>query len=1311
MADLDNDILISAKVEGFDAYQADLNKIVSITQNTLGKIQFPNLGTMLNFASIAPPKIDFSTFNVATANLGQLENAYNQLRSDFTEGADLSMLSDLQAKIKAINSELKSASSGGGSGGGGKKPFDLATASAGELQRELTRLQREFRTGMDTTQIVALRNKLRDLKVETGQIDGRSFTQKLAAAFSESLNNATNWQQRILEIAGGNMIANLFEKIGSSVVNVGKYAINSAGQFESLKASLVVIAGGQGVGEQLFNQFQKLANTSPFNFTDVGEQGKKLLAMGIPISDVTDRLSRIGDVAAGVGREKLPSIVYAYGQIKSAGVAMAGDISQFVNAGVPIIENLAAVLGKPESEIKKLASTGKIHFSEIDAALMRMTNEGGTFFEMMKTQSNTFEGLWSSMEDSFQTLAGGIGMKLLPIAKSMVVSFSEAANGVNDFVSNSKGVDMFIDAFGAALAITMELAKNIVPLTLIVGGLTAAINAEAIAVGLNNAVTKSGVILENAAIAAKTIYTGVSTALSSALTLLTGTTEAQAAAQLAVNATINPAVTGFIALTAIIATVAGGVMLLSDNTEKATASQTAAINIQKEISDAYISERSKLDGLFAILNDCNASRELQSKAARKIITDYKDLGVAYTNENDLIGDTIEKENVRIKLQETLRIAVLDRIAATYKAEKLQMLNSQKLDNDLAKSRLEAFEKQNSKIETRVVRGEAQNVNVSAVGQMSAESYENFAKSLGIDVSFLEKYSTGNFDVLAKKLKEKDLLVSAQIEQLKSDNTFKELLKSVSETYKGVDASTLTNTKKELEASGKEAAKSTEAIGSSLQALKDKLKEVTEQQEKFTDKNSKSYLVLQDRINVIQKEIKHLEELKKLRGADANSIEVISAKLKDLQEENKRISDTSPKYAQNAAQINEYTLQIEKLNDKTKLLSLKEGSLPRLEFELELINKQLKNATDSNLITQLTVQAIEAEKRVGALKFQIFKTRFDIENPQNNLEIIPKESIKQSAISSNEIVQQTQSKIDAINLEIAKLGSNASYSLRTNLEKSIMELESYRDKTISTLNSTEFGVPLLQPSQSQPNIASIKGGALESSKANIDAINEAIGKVANTTSPFWDKMSEGAYAFTDALGATHAQSMEFGTAFTDIMKDVAKSTASSFGDIAFSFGQGIGGLMVGIGSFSEVATQALFALGEAILVQIPKIIGMGLIQAAFSPANIAAFPVSLPIMLPLFLGGLALLGLSGIASGVLGGMQSKGQAKSNLPNVAEQTSPTNVSNEVKRVNGLANLGTESTVKTTVITVNMPIYDSDKILISNYQKQLEIEDVLK
>jgi len=339
MADLDNDILISARVEGFDTYQSDLDKIVSITQNTLAKIQFPNIGSVLNLANIVPPKIDFSSFDIATANLGQLEIAYNQLRNDFTQGADLTMLNDLQARIRGINSELRSASTGGGGGNGGK-PFELATASAGELQRELTRLQREFRTGMDTTQIVAVRNRLRDLRVETGQIDGRSFTQKLAAAFSESLSNATNWQQRILEIAGGNMIANLFEKIGSSVVNVGKYAINSAGQFESLKASLVVIAGGQGVGEQLFNQFQKLANTSPFNFSDVGEQGKKLLAMGIPISDVTDRLSRIGDVAAGVGREKLPSIVYAYGQIKSAGVAMAGDISQFINAGVPIITNL-----------------------------------------------------------------------------------------------------------------------------------------------------------------------------------------------------------------------------------------------------------------------------------------------------------------------------------------------------------------------------------------------------------------------------------------------------------------------------------------------------------------------------------------------------------------------------------------------------------------------------------------------------------------------------------------------------------------------------------------------------------------------------------------------------------------------------------------------------------------------------------------------------------------------------------------------------------------------------------------------------------
>lgn len=384
------DILFSVQMTGVDAWIAQTSKLVSATNTAFASIKIPDL---------------------SLGNQAEMLKNINKLVGDLNKGfSGIKMPKIPESPIPT-------------------KSFSLATANVGELQKELTKLQKQF-SGGDATYIIKVRERLKDLRVEMGAVSRESFTEKLKGAFGGAIREATDFKGMLLGAVTGGAIVAGAAQIGKAIFDVGKFAINSAAQFESLRASLDVITGSTAAGGKLFQQFQTLASTSPFNFDDVAEQGTKLLAMGIPIDDVTNRLSRIGDVAAGVGREKLPSIVYAYGQIKAQGKAMAGDLSQFINAGVPIIEELAKVLGKPEAEIKKLASAGKIGFKEIDAALINMTSSGGKFFEMMKTQSNTFEGLWSSMEDSFQILGAQLGQALLPLAKEVVITITDLINGI-----------------------------------------------------------------------------------------------------------------------------------------------------------------------------------------------------------------------------------------------------------------------------------------------------------------------------------------------------------------------------------------------------------------------------------------------------------------------------------------------------------------------------------------------------------------------------------------------------------------------------------------------------------------------------------------------------------------------------------------------------------------------------------------------------------------------------------------------------------------------------------------------------------------
>ena len=80
-----------------------------------------------------------------------------------------------------------------------------------------------------------------------------------------------------------------------------------------------------------------------------------------------------------------------------------------MNAGIPIIAELSKVVGKSETEIKDMVSAGKIGFTEIQAVIKNMTNEGGLFYNLMAEQSKSLGGQISNLKDNFQQVLNEIG--------------------------------------------------------------------------------------------------------------------------------------------------------------------------------------------------------------------------------------------------------------------------------------------------------------------------------------------------------------------------------------------------------------------------------------------------------------------------------------------------------------------------------------------------------------------------------------------------------------------------------------------------------------------------------------------------------------------------------------------------------------------------------------------------------------------------------------------------------------------------------------------------------------------------------------
>ena len=207
-------------------------------------------------------------------------------------------------------------------------------------------------------------------------------------------------------------------------------------QFQQLEISFGTMLKSKEKANELMAQLTDLAAKTPFGLEEVSEGAKKLLAFQVPAEEVTETLRRMGDVASGLG-VPMGQLIHVYGQVKAQGKLMTNDLYQFMNAGIPIIAELSKVVGKSETEIKDMVSAGKIGFTEIQAVIKNMTNEGGLFYNLMAEQSKSLGGQISNLRDNFDQMLNEIG-------KASEGIVSGAIKGVSFLVENYETIGKLI---------------------------------------------------------------------------------------------------------------------------------------------------------------------------------------------------------------------------------------------------------------------------------------------------------------------------------------------------------------------------------------------------------------------------------------------------------------------------------------------------------------------------------------------------------------------------------------------------------------------------------------------------------------------------------------------------------------------------------------------------------------------------------------------------------------------------------------------------------------------------------------------------
>ncbi|MEI7912836.1 MAG: tape measure protein [Verrucomicrobiota bacterium] len=260
---------------------------------------------------------------------------------------------------------------------------------------------------------------------------------------------------------------------GAAAVGIGVKAVNQAADFEQTKVAFTTLIGDAAKAEQTLAKLRKFSDETPFQFPEVSDAARKLIAFGESANTVPATLRRIGDVSAGI-QAPIGEIAEIYGKARVQGRLFAEDVNQLTGRGIPIIGELAKQFGVNESQVRKLVESGVVGFPQIEKAFIDMTGKGGKFSGMMEAQSKTTKGLFSTLMDSvngvFLALGTPINDAIRPLVAEAIDLVSkltplavEAGKRIKDaimFVITAFKSGLVLDLVSASLKLGFAVAIN-----------------------------------------------------------------------------------------------------------------------------------------------------------------------------------------------------------------------------------------------------------------------------------------------------------------------------------------------------------------------------------------------------------------------------------------------------------------------------------------------------------------------------------------------------------------------------------------------------------------------------------------------------------------------------------------------------------------------------------------------------------------------------------------------------------------------------------------------------------------------------------
>ena len=199
--------------------------------------------------------------------------------------------------------------------------------------------------------------KLKDLKVTIGL--SKRGLMKLNADLRRT---KSNFKRNFGEIAG--LAKNAALAIGATLGAGLTAIVKSGAELQTLKVGFRSIMGSAAGAADMVEKLNKFTASTPFRLQEVATSARQLIAVGVGVDDLNDRMRMLGDIAAASGNS-ISEIAAAFSKVQAKGKVELENLNQLAERGIPIFAELKKVTGDANMEF----GAGSVSVEQYNQAL------------------------------------------------------------------------------------------------------------------------------------------------------------------------------------------------------------------------------------------------------------------------------------------------------------------------------------------------------------------------------------------------------------------------------------------------------------------------------------------------------------------------------------------------------------------------------------------------------------------------------------------------------------------------------------------------------------------------------------------------------------------------------------------------------------------------------------------------------------------------------------------------------------------------------------------------------------------------------